>query len=219
MRSLNLPNTITAIRIAACPLIFVLALQPHAGWLMLAFWLFVAAAVSDLWDGYLARKSGTVTDLGKLLDPLADKLLLVSTFLPFYLISRQPDPLTDLPLWGPMPLWILVVIFGREVAVTIFRSWAAGRRGAVIAAGSSGKIKAFVQNIFSGSFLLWLSLVRFATEEGWTDSRIWESWAVFHGGVVALSLAVALVLTVYSLAVYVRENRHLLGAGAPPSGP
>ncbi|TVP74630.1 MAG: CDP-diacylglycerol--glycerol-3-phosphate 3-phosphatidyltransferase [Gemmatimonadales bacterium] len=215
---LNLPNTITVVRIAACPVIFILALQPHAGWLMLAFWLFVAAAVSDLWDGYLARKHGIVTDLGKLLDPLADKLLLVSTFLPFYLIGREPDPLTDLPFWGGMPLWVLVVIFGREVAITVFRSWAAGRRGSVIAAGSSGKIKAFVQNIFCGSFLLWLSLVRFATEEGWTSHVLWEYWSVFHGTVVVLSLAVAIVLTVYSLAVYLRENRHLFRAGSVPGG-
>lgn len=219
MSRLNLPNSITVVRIAACPVIFYLAMQPDALLLIAAFVLFLAAALSDLWDGYLARKHGIVTDLGKLLDPLADKLLLVSTFLPFYLISRQPDPLTDLPWWGSMPLWVLVVIFGREIAVTLFRSWAAGRRGAVISAGQSGKIKAFVQNIFSGSFLLWLALVRIATESGWTTLGLWELWAAFHGLVVALSLALAIVLTVYSLAVYIRENRSLFGStpAAPPS--
>lgn len=212
--SWNLPNGITVVRILACPLIFWLALSTEAGTLLLAFVVFTAAAVSDLWDGYLARKHGLVTTLGKLLDPVADKLLLASTFLPFYLVSHRPDPLSDIPFWGAMPLWVLLVIFGREVAITVFRSWAA-RRGSVISAGQSGKIKAFVQNIFSGALLLWYGLVRLATERGWTGHGAWEGWALFHGGVVALALAVALALTVYSMGVYLWQNRALLVPGGP----
>lgn len=210
----NLPNAITIVRILACPVIFILTLSSSAGTLFIAFLLFTAAAVSDLWDGYLARKHGLVTTVGKMLDPLADKLLLASTFIPFYIVSQRPDPFTDIPVWGAMPLWVLLVIFGREVAVTVLRSWAA-RRGSVISAGPSGKIKAFTQNIFSGALLLWYSLERTAHARGWTESAVWEGWAVFHGGVVALGLAVAIVLTVYSMGVYLWQNRALMGDGSP----
>jgi CDP-diacylglycerol---glycerol-3-phosphate 3-phosphatidyltransferase len=209
-RRLNLPNLITLARIAACPVIFVLALSPRPNWLLAAFVLFVGAALSDLWDGYLARKHGWVTDMGKLLDPLADKLLVVATFIPFYIVSHRPDPLGEVPWWGPLPLWVLLVIFGREVAVTLFRSWAA-RRGSVLAAGQSGKIKAFVQNIFSGSLLLWYALVRLAPPEWWVDSRLWLGWVAFHGAATGLALGLALVLTVYSMAVYGWQYRTLLG--------
>lgn len=205
---LNLPNTITIARILACPGVFFLALSPQASHLFLAFVLFLAAALSDLWDGYLARKHGLITTLGKLLDPLADKLLMVSTFIPFYVVSRGDDPLAQIPWWGTLPLWVVVVIFGRELLVTVLRSWAA-QRGAVIASGQSGKIKAFIQNIFSGSLLLWYALVRWADAQGWVGSPVWEGWAVFHGIVTALTLLVALLLTLYSLGVYLFENRGL----------
>ena len=80
---LNVPNLITIGRILVCPAIFALALASSVEARMLAFVLFVVAGLSDLWDGYLARKHGWITDVGKLLDPLADKLLLLSTFIPF----------------------------------------------------------------------------------------------------------------------------------------
>jgi CDP-diacylglycerol---glycerol-3-phosphate 3-phosphatidyltransferase len=210
---LNLANGITLARIAACPAIFVLALSPHPGHLFAAFLLFLAAALSDLWDGYLARKHGWVTNMGMLLDPLADKLLLVSTFVPFYLVSQRPDPLTDIPWWGPLPLWVVLVIFGREALVTVLRSWAA-QRGSVIGAGRSGKVKAFVQNVFSGSLLLWYALARTAAERGWTGTAPWEAWGVFHGAVTGSTLLGALVLTVYSMVVYLWQNRALM-TGAP----
>ncbi len=216
-RRLNLPNLITGARIVICPVIFLLALSPQTSHLFTAFLLFTAAAVSDLWDGYLARKHGLVTDIGKLLDPLADKLLMVSTFLPFYIVSHRPDPFTVIPWWGALPLWVLLVIFLREIAVTAFRSWAA-RRGEVLSAGQSGKIKAFSQNIFSGSLLLWYALVRVAAERGWEGTSFWAFWEWLHGGVVALSLGIALILTVYSMGVYAVQNRRLVRGGSVGEG-
>lgn len=213
---LNLPNLITGARILACPFVFALTLSPRVSHLLVAFVLFVAAAVSDLWDGYLARKHGLVTNVGKLLDPLADKLLLVATFVPFYIVSQRPEPITDIPWWGPLPLWVVAVIFGREILVTLFRSWAA-RRGSVISAGPSGKIKAFIQNIFIGSLLLWYALVRMAAQRGWEGRGPWEAWSAFHGAVVGLTLTVALILTVYSMGVYAYQNRKLFSE-APSSG-
>ncbi len=197
---LNLPNLISLVRIAACPAIFFLALAPSVTTRAWAWVLFVVASLSDLWDGYLARKHGWITDMGKLLDPLADKLLLVSTFLPFYLISQRGTETTAVPWWGTLPLWVLIVVFGRELAVTVFRSYAA-RRGVVISAGKSGKWKAFTQNLFSGALLLWYPLFLTARNRGW-EGALWDAWSAFHRAFVGLSLAVALYLTVHSMLDY-----------------
>ena len=131
---LTLPNLITIGRILSCPAVFALVLIPSVTGRILSFILFLAAAFSDLWDGYLARKHGLVTDLGKLLDPLADKLLLAATFIPIFVLSHGEGwAFGPLPWWGPLPVWVVLLIFGRELAVTLFRVWAA-RKGVVISA-------------------------------------------------------------------------------------
>ena len=95
---MNLPNAITAARIAVAPAIAWMIVMPS--WpLRLAGWaLFVAAAVTDYYDGKLARSRNLVTDLGRLLDPLADKLLLLCTLAPMWWLTR------GLPLVSPLPV-------------------------------------------------------------------------------------------------------------------
>lgn len=207
--SRNLPNIITIGRILACPAIFAMAMSSSIGMRYSAFVLFVIAGLSDLWDGYLARKHGWITDVGKLLDPLADKLLLVSTFIPFYLISHRGGDEWLVPAWGMLPMWVTIVILGRELFVTIFRQWAA-RRDVVIAAGRSGKYKAFVQNLFSGSLLLWYPLRESAEAWGWGGAP-WGVWALLHSSLIALTLGLALILTVYSMFDYLWSYRTLIG--------
>lgn len=207
---LNLPNLITIGRILACPVVFFLIMAPSAGLRFAAFVLFLAAALSDLWDGYLARKHGLITDFGKLLDPLADKFLLAVTFIPFYILSRGPGPVGPIPGWGALPLWVMVVIFGREVAVTLFRGWAA-RKGVVISAGRSGKRKALSQNLFIGGVLLWYPLKMIALDRGWSGG-LWAAWTWLHGGWIVVTLALAVVLTVYSMLDYFWSYRKLVGA-------
>ena len=197
---MNMPNAITVARILVCPVIFVLALSTGVGTLFAAFALYVAASLSDVWDGYLARKYGQVTDMGKLLDPLADKLLLAATFIPFYFISHRGDPLGEIPWWGELPLWVVLVVLGREVVVTVLRSWAA-RRGTIISAGPSGKFKTLLQSLFSALLLLWYPLVRLADAGDWTGP-LWSVWSGVHGALVAVTLAAAVILTVYSMLVY-----------------
>lgn len=210
-RWLNPPNVITATRIALCPAIFFLALAPSLLSRTLAFTLFLVASMSDLWDGYLARKHGWITDTGKLLDPIADKLLLASTFVPFYILSRGDRAVGALPWWGELPLWVLLVVFGRELFVTLFRSYAA-RRGIVIAAGKSGKYKALSQNFFSGSLLLWYALETAAQDSGWRGLA-WDGWSAFHGAFVGASLALAVILTVYSMLDYLWSYRGVVMRG------
>lgn len=200
----TLPNVITVARVGMAPVVFFLALSEGVVPRLLAFILFFVAALSDLWDGHLARKHGWISDFGKLMDPLADKLLLVATFVPFFIISHRPGSESDLPYWGELPVWVLAIILGRELLVTIVRQIAAAR-GQVLAAGQSGKYKAVVQNVFSGAALLWYALQAWAEDGGWTGT-LWELWQdLLHGPVVGLSLLVALVLTVYSMIVYFRS--------------
>jgi len=207
--SRNLPNVITVGRIAACPAIFFLALSPSLGARLAAFVLFVGAGLSDLWDGYLARKHGWITDVGKLLDPLADKLLLVSTLIPFYIISHRGGETGLIPWWGMLPMWVLIVILGREFLVTLFRQWAF-RQDVVIAAGTSGKYKAFLQNLFSGGLLLWYPLQEIAAAREPANLPYW-AFVQVHSAWIGVTLAFALILTIYSMVDYLWTYRGLMG--------
>jgi CDP-diacylglycerol---glycerol-3-phosphate 3-phosphatidyltransferase len=207
----TLPNAITVARIILAPVVGLLLFVPSFTARLIAWLLFLVAAFSDLWDGHLARKHGWISDFGKLVDPIADKLLLMMTFLPFYILSHSAHPHGVLVAVGELPLWILLVIFGRELLVTVFRSIAA-RRGTVIAAGSSGKLKAVFQNIFIGTAIAWLALHSLALNRGWYGMQSWAYWTYFHGFVFLTSLAIALFLTVYSLVIYLWEWRRLLRA-------
>lgn len=204
---MNLPNGITIARIGATPVVFALILSGGFAANLIAFVVFVTAAVSDLWDGYIARRRGEITDFGKLADPIADKLLVFATFIPFYIVSHRVDSAlpTRVPWWGTLPLWVVLVVLGREVLITVFRGFAK-RRGVVIAAGTAGKYKALSQNLFIGSLILWYALEARAAENGWM-SRFWTAWQRFHGAVVAITLGIAVVLTAYSLAVYLWRYR------------
>jgi CDP-diacylglycerol--glycerol-3-phosphate 3-phosphatidyltransferase len=209
---LNLPNLITVGRILACPAVAILILTPSVAARLASFVLFLAAALSDVWDGYLARKHGLVTDLGKLMDPIADKLLLAATFIPIYLLSHGDGPVGTLPWWGVLPLWVVLVIFGRELAITLFRAWAV-RRGVVISAGKSGKRKALTQNLFVGGVILWYPLEMIALSRGW-EGGAWGVWSIFHGGWIGITLLLAVVLTVYSMVDYLWRYRSLVGGGS-----
>lgn len=204
---MNLPNSITTFRIVLAPVATVLLLQSHASSRLLAMAVFLVAALSDLVDGALARKRGEVTDFGKLADPIADKLLLVATLVPFYFLTSAHPELGQIPLFGGVGLWILVVILGRELAVTWMRTGAA-RRGVVMPALASGKYKTFAQNVFIGSMILWLAFRTQAISAGWSGplNTFWEG---FHGWFTATALAVALALTAYSFVIYLTTFRRL----------
>ena len=132
---MNLPNKLTMFRIALIP-VFLIILYINSGngatnWV--AFAIFCVASATDAVDGYIARKYNLITDFGKFMDPLADKLLVCSALI----------ALTDL---GRIFGWIVIIIIAREFIISGFRLVAAGR-GKVIAAGKWGKIKTIVQMI------------------------------------------------------------------------
>ncbi|MEX0912149.1 MAG: CDP-diacylglycerol--glycerol-3-phosphate 3-phosphatidyltransferase [Gemmatimonadota bacterium] len=214
---MNLPNLITIGRIVLAVLIIPLLFVDDFGLRLLAFVVFLVAALSDLWDGHLARSRNLITDLGKLLDPVADKVLLVATLLPFYLLSRGFGPGGEFPWFGGrLPLWILIVIFGRELFITVFRGFAA-RRGVVIAAGPAGKYKTVCQNVFIGAAILWYALQSAARTYDW-DGPTWSLWQTTHTFFTIVLLSLAIVLTVYSLFVYLWGYRALAKASSEGTG-
>jgi CDP-diacylglycerol--glycerol-3-phosphate 3-phosphatidyltransferase len=204
----NLPNAITLGRIVLALGVAPMLMTDHSGWRIAAFIVFLAAAFSDLWDGHLARSRNLVSDFGKLMDPLADKLLLGLTFVPFYVLNHYTERETPFPWLGwTFPLWIVLIIFGREAFITVFRGFAA-RRNVILAAGKAGKLKAVFQNIFIGAAILWYALQSAARERAW-DGKTWNAWEWFHAAFTAVTLAIAVLLTVYSLYVYLRDFRKL----------
>ena len=204
----TLPNIITVVRICFTPIIALLPFIEGYTPKLICFVIFVIAAISDIWDGYLARRRNEVSDLGKLLDPIADKLLLFAMLIPIYWISRQRHDLYDIPIWGSIPLWVCLLLIGRELAMTWFRYWAK-RRGVVIPAGNAGKLKTTIQNVFIGAVILWFAFRDARKPLGWENSRYADYWNQFHGGFVAVTLAVAALLTVYSFVQYIYRNRAL----------
>jgi CDP-diacylglycerol--glycerol-3-phosphate 3-phosphatidyltransferase len=129
--SLNLPNFITLTRILLIPVFVVLFITPTEDRSLSAALVFVIAAITDLLDGYLARRNGQVTTLGKLLDPIADKLLVLSALILLVNLDR-------------VSALVAILIIAREVAVTGIRAIAAGE-GMVIAAETTGKYKMALQ--------------------------------------------------------------------------
>lgn len=200
---MNLPNALSAGRIVATPLIAILPFANSAGLRLTAFVLFVVAAVTDYVDGYLARSRKQETDLGRLLDPFADKALLVGTFVPMYFLATT---LPFLTLWGPvgLPLWIVLIVLGREVFMTVFRQ-AAARRGVVIAAIAPAKWKTGFQLMWQGSAYCWFWTSTLATQHGWLNDTLWRAFALFNGTVGTIMMTCAVLLTVYSLVVYLRS--------------
>jgi CDP-diacylglycerol--glycerol-3-phosphate 3-phosphatidyltransferase len=206
---MNLPNAFTVGRIATTPLIAALPLANSWGLRLAAFILFTVAAVTDYIDGYLARSRKEETDLGRLLDPLADKLLLVATLIPMYLLAPRLPFLTPVGSIG-LPLWIIVVVLGREVFMTFFRQ-AAARRGIVIAAIGPAKWKTALQLFWEGCAFCWFFAATLAAARAW-DGSAWHGFALFNGTVGALAMAIAVALTVYSLAVYMRNFGNVFSA-------
>ena len=128
---MNLPNKLTTARVVMIPL-FLLAL--YQGQWLAALVLFALASVTDALDGHIARSRGLVTDFGKFMDPLADKLLVTSALIAFEELLRVPG-------------WVVFLIIARELAITGLRTLAAGK-GVVLAADKWGKIKTVTQMVW-----------------------------------------------------------------------
>jgi CDP-diacylglycerol--glycerol-3-phosphate 3-phosphatidyltransferase len=176
--ALNLPNFLTLVRILLIPVFVILFMTPTPDRSLSAAVIFTVAAVTDLLDGYLARRNGQVTKLGKLLDPIADKLLELSALILLVNIDR-------------VSALVAILVIAREVAVTGIRAIAAGE-GLIIAAETTGKYKMALQIVaivllilegtglaelgnmhLAGTVTLYLSLVLGYVSGG---QYVWSFW-------------------------------------------
>ncbi len=206
MLRLNLPNKLTMLRIILIPF-FVALLQADKfttspGTLVIArlgaLAVFIIAALTDMVDGYLARKFGLVTNFGKLMDPLADKLLTMSAFVVFVELPLQGRPL--------FPAWAIIVILAREFLVTGLRMLAL-ERGRVIQADHLGKHKTISQLV--GMSLI---LAGICTRDAlcYLASPLLGMCDRLLGILIPITLAVMVALTVLSGLQYLWRNRDLL---------
>jgi nicotinamide-nucleotide amidase len=191
----NIPNVLTLSRLAAIPPLIVLLMVRFPGHDQLAVALFIVFSLTDTLDGQIARRRGTVSDFGKFLDPLADKLFVLSVLI--VLVQE-----------GLVAAWVVVVIFSRELIITLLRSVAA-TQGRVIAAAPLGKTKTVMQMLAVTLLIL---------------QRPYPVVVPLAG----LAVAVAIVFTIWSGLDYLWRFRHLIqprragpsdraedGAGAP----
>jgi CDP-diacylglycerol---glycerol-3-phosphate 3-phosphatidyltransferase len=132
MVPLNLPNVLTVIRILLVPVLIVALLEKTGDGDLLAAVVFAVASLTDAIDGYLARSRNWVTTFGKLMDPIADKLLIVAALITLVSLNR-------------LDAWVAMVIIAREFAVTVLRVGAGTQQGVVISASAFGKVKTAFQ--------------------------------------------------------------------------
>ena len=184
---MNLPNKLTVFRIILIPVFVFFMLKtdiPGAKWYALVF--FCLASVTDFFDGFLARRNNWVTDFGKFMDPLADKLLICSA-----LIALCSN--------GRFPAWIVIIIIAREFTISGFRLIASDN-GRVIAASIWGKVKTVVQ-----MFTVILLICDFNDVTG---KGITGEGGVYIAEQIMIYLAMA--LTVISLIDYIRKNKDVI---------
>ena len=198
---MNLPNYLTLARILMVPVLVVVLLTRVTNHEIIGVLLFWAASITDLLDGYLARRLGQVTTLGKLLDPLADKLLVAGA-------------LISLVEMGMAPAWMTFIILGREMAITGLRG-IASEEGITIAAEGLGKWKLGAQIAAISCLILGPKLDAWLYE--WTHLDIFRLFIrlprpfSFFWGMGMLLLWLAMILAVWSAVSYFRTFWRKLG--------
>lgn len=185
---MNLPNILTVSRVFWTIIFIYLLGRNSLSATILAAVVFIVAALTDLLDGYLARKNDLITDLGKILDPVADKFLILAAFIMFVRL-------------GVLETWMVVLVFIREVAVTLSRI-ARLRRGQVIAAEKAGKIKTVFQIVSISVILLFLILDHSSFSRNWSAS-VENGW----GALINVLMFATVLLTVNSGVSYFLDLR------------
>ena len=189
---MNLPNKLSILRICFIPFVMFFYLQPFWTWgKIVAVVLFVLAVLTDTLDGYIARKYNMVTDLGKLLDTNADKILVLSALLMV---------ICDNTIIAPYGVIVATIIIGRDMIISAFRQIAASKNF-VMAADKLGKIKAIFTDIAMIMFML-LSYFNIIT--------INETFVYVYTICSYVILGIAVVLTIWSMLNYIIKNRKVL---------
>ena len=189
-KAMNLPNKLTLSRILLTFLFIFFILQKGLIALILATLVFFVAALTDYYDGYFAKKHNMISDFGKLMDPIADKFLILVAFFIFVHMHI-------------IPLWMFLVILGREVLVTGLRIYAISK-GKVIAAERAGKYKTVSQTVVIAVILLFLILNQFNL------SAHWAHIGIVQRKIIYILLITTIALTLTSGLSYVWNKRELI---------
>jgi CDP-diacylglycerol--glycerol-3-phosphate 3-phosphatidyltransferase len=189
---MNLPNQLTVGRLVLSAL-FVAALVSGLPWSKTVAWaLFLLATLTDYLDGEIARRGNMITDFGKLMDPLADKILVASAFI--LLVAEEA-----------MPAWAVIIIISREFLITGLRTLASAK-GVVLPAEKIGKHKTAWQMITA---IFFLTLLALSDASAWIDPS--AAWVRFAWGVVGPFLVFGTtLLTLYSGLAYLWRHRDLI---------
>ncbi len=188
----NAPNTLTIIRII---LTFVFVYFISQSGFVSVSWaavIFILACLTDFWDGYLARKYNLISDFGKLMDPIADKFLVLAAFLAFVRMNIVEN-------------WMVLVILGREMVVTSLRILGM-TKGVVLAAERAGKHKTVSQMVAIFAILGFVWFKELLTVNGGWTTTIEDIWR----GTIVILMLITVALTVMSGVSYCWNNRKLL---------
>ncbi len=183
---MNLPNKLTLLRICMIPFFVVFAKMGDFGFQVVAVVIYILACLTDMLDGRIARSRNLVTNFGKFMDPIADKLLVMSAMIVLTAQGRMPD-------------WVCIVMLAREFLVSGFRLVAV-ENGVVIAAGPLGKLKTVFQMISTIALMLLVSV------NGPEAALLGRGGTVFAN----VLMYIALALTVVSGADYIIRNRECI---------
>ncbi|RJP17893.1 MAG: CDP-diacylglycerol--glycerol-3-phosphate 3-phosphatidyltransferase [Candidatus Abyssobacteria bacterium SURF_5] len=189
---MNLPNKLTLIRLGLVPLLLLFLSVDNIYSHSLALITFIGASLTDYYDGKIARERAIETDFGRLMDPLADKILTSAAFI--YFVGSYPY----------IPAWIVTVIIAREFAVSGIRMLAL-MKGKVVAADRAGKLKTISQLTVIIAILnvIISKKIIVSVSSYWTSIEFWAKLGIH------ILVAITLVMTVYSGYNYLRANRHL----------
>ncbi len=185
----NLANKLSLFRIALSPVFLLMIISDESLLRQLSLAVFLVAAITDWYDGEIARRSGTVTNLGKFLDPLADKFLTSAAFIGFALLAYVP--------W-----WMVLVIVFRDLLITVLRSLAESR-GVHIVTSKTAQWKTFIQM----TVLYYLLLLIVGQDIGWVRGLLGDVMtSLLDAATVYLMMLAVTVFTAYTGVQYLVEN-------------
>ena len=202
----HLPNALTILRILLAPVLFWLILRADSyGDDVLLYYLFVIAGMTDVYDGQLARSHSTITTFGKFVDPVADKLILAATLIPFYMLSAT------VPMFRMVTIEVVVILLGRELLITLLRYYSMWS-GKVFSASRLAKFKTVFQMFFIGSLIVQMAHSKMIAEHPawafpWFDPIHYKlNWVVVMI-VVGLSVASAVEYIARNVPLLVKQSR------------
>lgn len=188
-----LPNQLTVLRIILTPVFFVLFISDHPVLRQISLVVFIIAALTDWYDGWLARKFNYITSWGKFWDPLADKILTSAAFFAFVLIRV-------------IPLWMVVIIIFRDFLITGLRAYA-DYKGHSFPTSRYAQWKTFIQMAFL-YYLLLIYVSRSFTFIFTGNERLFS--ILMHPGLIFYTMFAVTLITVHSGITYIYHGRHLI---------